>query len=432
MKLTKTLVVLFGLLVTTNLSSAISATPPKAGARCAEAGKVQVSKGKKFTCILKSKKLVWSAGVTVKATAPVLPKPTPIASAMPSQTPSPSPSQTPTPQVSPSLSPTPNSSPSPKVVVDFNPLALKAFEEVNKFSESPSKIRLKFEYGENLSSDLHMGLTKYTSKAAAIYSRFLSTPKEITIHIYSEKDMEKYRDNSVFQLDELKFWLDWYTKDLSISDSAYGHPGHNYRSVCKISKPTDCTGVSGEAGALFPSRATFNSLNYLNRSVVPHEMFHVIQDYFLYGSGGSFYLPQEDQDLSMPPTFREGGAVFFALAGGFESIEEYEKGITEVMNWMKKDFSAELKGLRTANDVVNLFLRLERLDRKSRTEYIMGAALHEWLIANYGLEKYIVLTQQHSYQKKFSENFASIYGVTLTEIYKLAAPEILIRITSKL
>jgi len=62
----------------------------------------------------------------------------------------------------------------------------------------------------------------------------------------------------------------------------------------------------------------------------------------------------------------------------------------------------------------------------------MGAALHEWLIANYGLEKYIVLTQQHSYQKKFSENFASIYGVTLTEIYKLAAPEILIRITSKL
>jgi len=358
----------------------------KAGAKCTKVGQVKKSQGKTYRCTKAGKKIVWKKQSTA----------------------------------------------SPNASTQENATALKAFGIVNSSGEVQSKVKVTFELGENVAQDIKSEVVLYTERAARIYSRFVDSPKEIIVHVYSEKDMAKYSDNILFAHEELKPWLDWFAKDANLRDSAYGHPGHNYRSVCKISQPTVCTGVTGQAGVLYPSRSSLKFLNYMNRSVAPHEMFHVIQDYYLYGAEGSFYIPQSSLDSAMPPVFREGGGVFFAFARGYETFKEYELGFASVMDWMKKDYAKDIYSLRTTEDVERLLVRLENLDRSSRTEYAVGAALHEWLIANYGLEKYINLTQSHSHKLKFSDVFASVYGMSLSDLYKQAASHVLQRINSKL
>ena len=74
---------------------ATAATHPKPGATCAKQGIIKEHKGKKYTCIKKGKKLVWSKGAAIKSAA--------------------APKQTPTPSVSPTPVPTPTPTPTPKV-----------------------------------------------------------------------------------------------------------------------------------------------------------------------------------------------------------------------------------------------------------------------------------------------------------------------------
>ena len=50
-------------------TSALAATPAKAGAKCAKVGQTQVVSNKKFTCTKSGSKLTWNKGVTVSAKA---------------------------------------------------------------------------------------------------------------------------------------------------------------------------------------------------------------------------------------------------------------------------------------------------------------------------------------------------------------------------
>jgi hypothetical protein len=87
-------VLLISLLLFAPLAPSISATPPKAGAICNKAGIAKNYNGKKYTCIKKGKKLVWSKGVDIKVVAPTT---TPSSTPTTSPTPSSTPTQTPIP-----------------------------------------------------------------------------------------------------------------------------------------------------------------------------------------------------------------------------------------------------------------------------------------------------------------------------------------------
>lgn len=415
-----------GFILFLSSNSAISATRPKAGSVCNKVGLTQIHKGLLYTCMKKSKKLIWSKGVIIKIAAPTVTK-SPTTVVTPSPSPSPSAINSPSPTVTPSMPTIPKATPSP--TVSRNSTALAAFNILQNNVTNNQLLSLSYEYGAALSTDIKDYVTELSDSAARRYSLFITTPKQVIVHMYTERDLEKYSDNSAFQSEELKFFTELWGKNPSIVNSAYGLPGSNYRSICKISKPMDCTGVTGQAGAAIPSRATLATLDYLNRGVVPHEMFHVIQDLYLYGAGGAFYLTQNDKDRAMPPTFREGGAVFMAFASGYQTFENYEKALSAVKSWNYADFSKELKSIQSPDDVVKLLVRLEKLDRSSRPEYLVGAVLHEWLIASYGLDKYITLIQKHNHTIAFAEIFKSVYGLPLIDVYRQAADHIYTRIT---
>lgn len=74
--------VLLGLLLSTNLFSANVATAAQvvAGKSCTKKSSTKIVSGKRYTCVIKNKKLVWSSGVTVQASTPkqsLTPTPTP-------------------------------------------------------------------------------------------------------------------------------------------------------------------------------------------------------------------------------------------------------------------------------------------------------------------------------------------------------------------
>lgn len=68
----RSLIIAFALLFT-SIHESSAAAKPIPGAKCSKANISQISGNKKFTCVLKNKKLVWNSGTTIK-TAPVAEK----------------------------------------------------------------------------------------------------------------------------------------------------------------------------------------------------------------------------------------------------------------------------------------------------------------------------------------------------------------------
>ena len=112
------------------------AVAPKPGSKCSKAGNTQVSKGLRFTCVKKNKKLVWNSGVKIKKVTPapsistkpsptpnptVVPSPIPTATASPSMSPSLTPTPSPVPTATPTPSPTVTASPTPTPTIAPSP-----------------------------------------------------------------------------------------------------------------------------------------------------------------------------------------------------------------------------------------------------------------------------------------------------------------------
>jgi hypothetical protein len=152
-----------------------------------------------------------------------------------------------------------------------------------------------------------------------------------------------------------------------------------------------------------------------------------MQDFHRFYGKPQYAVTEEVKDLAMRPIFREGGATFMAYSSSLTEFAQYENALVFDKNRLAKEYPSDLKALNSAEDVVSLLVKLERLDRSGRL-YGLGAFLHEWLIANYGLDKFITLTKKHNVGKEFNQLFTETYGITLVEAYTKAAPHILERI----
>ena len=398
-----------------SLATPVQAATPKAGAKCTKAGATATALGKKFTCVKSGNKLAWNKGVAIKAAPKPLPNPVfkPV---------EPTPTATPTP--SPTATPTPTPSVKPFVV---NATAKKAFDIIQSAKTQSSNLTYTYRIGNFAAPDVAKVVQRYVENAAQVYSLFLDSPRVVTIHVYTEKDMPALLENTMFATQTgLKFFTDWWVKDESQINASYGFPGTFYNSECSTST-NQCTGPAGHAGAAYPSRATALTLDQHSLSVPSHELFHVMQDFYRFNGKPQYLVTEEVKDLSMRPLFREGGATFMALSSSLTDFALYEDGVTFYKTWAAKEFAADIKGLNSPEDVVSLLVKLERLDRSARL-YGLGTFLHEWLIANHGLDKFISLTKKHNVGKEFNELFTETYGMSLKDAYTKAAPHILERV----
>ena len=395
------------------LAAPVQASTPKAGAKCTNAGTTSISSGKKFTCVKSGNKLVWNKGVALKAS----PKPeaTPVFKPVePIPTSAPSPTPTPIPSIS-------------TKPVEINATAKKAFDIIQGARVQNPQLTFTYKIASYAAPDVAKVVQKYVENAAQIYSLFLDSPRVVTIHVYTEKDMPELLKSTLFANQKgLIFFTDSWAKDTSEVNSAYGYPGTFYNSECSAGT-NQCTGPIGQAGAAYPSRATAATLDLHALTVPSHELFHVVQDFYRFNGKPQYLVTEEIKDLSMRPVFREGGATFMAYSSSLTDFAQYENGLVFDKNWFAKEFPNDFKALNSNEDVVTLLVKLERLDRSGRL-FGLGTFLHEWLIANYGLEKFISLTKKHNVGKEFNDLFTETYGMSLKDAYTKAAPHILERV----
>ena len=401
----------FFLVLLLSLANPVQAATPKAGAKCSKAGATATNAGKKYTCIKSGKKLIWNKGVAVKAA----PKP----SASPVFKPvEPTPTPTPTPTPIPSISTKP---------IEINATAKKAFDIIQGARVQNPQLTFTYKIASYAAPDVAKVVQKYVENAAQIYSLFLDSPRVVTIHVYTEKDMPELLKSTLFANQKgLIFFTDSWAKDTSEVNSAVGYPGTFYNSEC-VAGTNQCTGPIGQAGAAYPSRATAATLDLHALTVPSHELFHVVQDFYRFNGKPQYLVTEEIKDLSMRPVFREGGATFMAYSSSLTDFAQYENGLVFDKNWFAKEFSNDFKALNSNEDVVALLVKLERLDRSGRL-YGLGTFLHEWLIANHGLDKFVSLTKKHNVGKEFNELFTETYGMSLKDAYTKAAPHILERV----
>ena len=406
-----------GVVLLLTLTTPLNAAAPKAGAKCTKKNSTATSSGKLFTCIQSGKKLIWNKGVAI-------PKPTP--------TPSPSPSK-PTAIGDPigavGSTPTPTPTPKPTAIpVVINEVAKQAFEIIQSAKQQNSNLILTYEVQNFVPKDVADAVRQNTENAVRLYSAFLDSSRQVIIHVYTEKDLPSMSERDMFKnRDDLNFFADWWSKDPATVNSAFGYPGSYLKEGCSAGSQAKCAGKAGHAGVAYPSRATSKSLDTFNLSVVPHEFFHVIQDFYRYKGEPAYFVTEESKDFSMPSLFREGGATFMQMTASHDDINQSEAVFKFAKDWMMKEHSRDLAAVVTTEDLVALLVKLENGDRSPRS-YALGAAFHEWLLVNHGLDKFIALTKSHVIGKSFKDLFAGNYGMSLVDAYGKAAPHILARI----
>ena len=406
-----------GVVLLLTLTTPLNAAAPKAGAKCTKKNLTATSSGKLFTCIQSGKKLVWNKGVAIS-------KPTP--------TPSPSPSK-PTAIGDPigavGSTPTPTPTPTPTAIpVVINEVAKQAFEIIQSAKQQNSNLILTYEVQDFIPKDVADAVRQNTENAVRLYSAFLDSSRQVIIHVYTEKDLPSMSERDMFKnRDDLNFFADWWSKDPATVNSAFGYPGSYLKEGCSAGSQAKCAGKAGHAGVAYPSRATSKSLDTFNLSVVPHEFFHVIQDFYRYKGEPAYFVTEESKDFSMPSLFREGGATFMQMTASHDDINQSEAVFKFAKDWMMKEHSRDLAAVVTTEDLVALLVKLENGDRSPRS-YALGAAFHEWLLVNHGLDKFIALTKSHVIGKSFKDLFAGNYGMSLVDAYGKAAPHILARI----
>ena len=351
------------------------------GTTCSKAGLIFNSPSKKFTCVKLGKILVWNNGI-------------PLSKKIPTPVPSPS---------------TDGQSAETKLA------AKTSFDAIKASIKDTSRIRLTFENGGTINSELLKSLSESINNSSSIYTNFLNSDFEVTVYLYTEKDLDVVRKNNILsgQQDTFTFF-DWYAKDKNIKNNSVGIAGHTYFTGCK-NDPSDCNPTFNAAGAGYPSYSTVTTQDLGNLTTPSHELFHVIQDRFLYEDKGAKQYTQQEMNFANPAIFREGSATFMQCVSSFKLQAQYELCLNNKKAWLKADV-AEYKKV-TSPQTLAAYLNDMESAPQNASHYVLGALFTEWLISKFGLSKFIQLVQVHSIKKDFKEVFYSTFGITLAQAY---------------
>jgi len=384
-----------GLLIALAISlipvAAASAQKITPGSTCKVLNQKIAYQSKNYTCVKSGKKLVWNKGVVITKK----PIPTTSSNSQPEETPNKS-----------------------------DQIAKSAFEAFQIEAIPGQKIEFNNEIGASFNKDFKDSVLQITDIASKKYSIFLNANLPVTIYMYSEKELEAINKNAILAGNsETTRFLNWYTTDKNVRNSSIGIAGHVYKGTCRSS--TDCDPNINAAGASFPSYATSASQNEGNITTISHELFHVIQDVYMYKNLGSTFLKEEDKIRISPNIFREGSATFMQCAASFTSSKLYEACLSDKKEWLRKD----LPEFKEITDPMKMVAYLSKIESSSANpaHYVLGAALTEWLISQYGLPKFVNLVKAHSISNDFTTVFEVTYGITLKQLYEESAGYLLER-----
>ncbi|MFM8522812.1 MAG: hypothetical protein ACKOBE_00385, partial [Actinomycetota bacterium] len=197
------------------------------------------------------------------------------------------------------------------------------------------------------------------------------------------------------------------------------------------------TGVwEGHAGLMVYSGASKYSLRKYAMQVMPHEYFHVVQDYYFRKQWEDFLRENnklggngmDTYDTYFPPIYREGSANTISFAVASDSADYYLDFYKYFSDEKKRQ--TEIKAFKRLNSEGSVIEVLRSLELRSKNEeaheasYMIGQLVFEWLIAKYGFEAYERIIKNQLTGDGFEDNLKKSVGISLQQLYEGSAPHI--------
>lgn len=304
---------------------------------------------------------------------------------------------------------------------------VKAYNEIRNAASSGNSenFTIKYNISDAFPKDLrklYISQVEYSSK---LFATFFPNKEVINVYLYTEKEEKKIKADPFLgrYFDDLGRWFSEWKKGQGLE--------HNLGLAASYTESDK--GWQGHAGLVVHSSANVNSLRKYAIQVMPHEYFHVVQDYYL-NVGREFGWPSTDlYDKYSPPHFREGSAntISFALASKTKNsyFDLYRNFMGEKLNQRDVKIFSELKS--EAEVIKALTLMENRNNRKDVHEasYAVGQLLYEWVIAKYGFDGYRRIVENQIKVDSFEANIKKSLGINTQELYKKAAPHIMAAFT---
>ena len=397
----------------------------KAGDACKKAGSTATVNGKKYTCIKSGKKFVWNKGVNVVAA-----KPTPTPSATPSSTSSGNQNTNKgyirngqfvyrlkngvlERRIYDSSEYTGTDS---RSVVDFDPIRVKAYEEINGLISKTGHPKLEIVYSitENYPKDHAEAVKIGVEFAANKFNSLFDESFTVNVVLVTEKDRDFVKSNlgKLTRPDEVGGTLanlERYSPNSQAVGS--GSAGFNRRGQGFM---------GGTYVGTFPS---FLDIDYLWPEIATHEMAHVLQLFFI--SKRDFN--SEDAWLKIAPVhFTEGSANTIGHALAVQNLGWYSDESDYTIKRYMSGFRGSNK-MQTESEVLDMLENTISRSNPMYSEmaYPVGQVLWEYIIGTYGFDSYMKFLQNIPTTTSYEANLKSVTGISKDDLYKKAAPYII-------
>jgi len=316
--------------------------------------------------------------------------------------------------------------------VHYKETKLKAYSEIRSRTDSGNldNVTLVYHASNSFPKDLKKLYISQVEYASKLLGPFFSKKEVMNIYMYTEKDEKLLRSHKILSryLDEHTPWFaDW-------RQGRYRE--HNLGLAAWYLETTP--GVyEGHAGVLVSSEANAKSLRKYAIQVMPHEYWHVAQDYFFRAKFEDLYQKRTDKKMDgqdfysmhFPTTFREGSANTISFALASNTKKEYLDLYADFIREKKQQTEVKLFATLTSTAAVESALKKIEDKRKfseaHEASYSLGSLLYEWLIAEYGFDAYKKIIENQMIGSKFEDNIKASLGMPVSELYKKAAPHIL-------
>lgn len=293
----------------------------------------------------------------------------------------------------------------------FNPIRLKAYQELNPSNLDKSHPNINFIY--SISETFPSFLVEYSKReldeAAALWNSYFDRKIDVNVYFVTEKDREEIKGNSWLQrnLPEV------FTRFDGKKERPFIAGGGGYWK-----------GEKGWNGNLFLATASYLDHSYINYewpAIAKHEFVHLVQDY-AFAKNGRIRGNDSEWIAIQPQNFREGSANTISYLTAFRNLG-WSNDALDWLTWVRATYTSKWKPVGSLKEVRELMVAtdISSPDEAFQQSYGVGALMYEWVIGTYGFAGYKKLMDNFPTSTNFEQSVQSAFGISKNEFYDRAS-----------
>lgn len=300
---------------------------------------------------------------------------------------------------------------------NFDPVRVKAFEEIKKFGQQSSNSLplVEWNFTPNVQPDLKKAMTKLNEQAMRYWKNSINAEIPYKIVVGNEKSgaiLEKYLNE---------------TKSGGEQIPAFNSFFERYKNLPKWEKARPLGGGQASIDTLVSTGnkvflvtyhvASFTGEKTYFFTTPAHEVTHIFQ---------SVLSNEIGYQNGMPISLWEGSAVLFGAGISMPNVAWYSDELDHVMMRFLSGSDSKVQ-MRTSADAKKLLQDAENplTELGTSAGYNVGPLLFEWFIAKYGVEKFVSLVKYTGTATSFDDALQQSVGVSKDQLYEAAAPYVL-------